>query len=223
MAPHAPGQACHTLFTQTSQTYMITWRAPHLPARRVHPITRTSNQTWAIPEHAGALAVGKGAPMVSPVGLPQPSLAGGRPRRGSSQAGGATGLAGGRTLPARRVPGVCGRCAGPGRGGSQVDPRRWRTAVHCTPAMSVQAPGWQRPGLLRAVTRGVIPLPLGGARRLPRCCCLLCLLAVQTALTPSADPPGKPGLHHAHLPLFHGRAMASQAGRVAAPPADPGL
>ena len=78
-------------------------------------------------------------------------------------------------------------------------------------------------GLLRAVTRGVIPLPLGGTRRLARCRCLLRLLAGQTALTPSADPSGKPGLHHSHLPLFHGRAMASQAGRVAAPPADPGM
>ncbi len=58
------------------------------------------------------------------------------------------------------------------------------------------------PGLLRAVARGVVPLPLGGARRLAGCRCLLCLLTGQAALTPSADPPGKPGLHHAHLPLF---------------------
>ena len=79
------------------------------------------------------------------------------------------------------------------------------------------------PGPLRAVTGGVVPLPLGGPRRLTRCRRLPCLLASQTALTPSAKPPGKPGLHHAHLPLFHGRAMASQAGRVAAPPADPRL
>jgi len=32
----------------------------------------------------------------------------------------------------------------------------------------------------------VVPLPLGGTRRLARCCCLPCLLAGQTALTPSA-------------------------------------
>ena len=75
---------------------------------------------------------------------------------------------------------------------------------------------------LRAVTpRGVVPLRLCVTRRLTCCRCLPFLLASQTALTPSADPLGKPGLHHAHLPLFHGRAMASQAGRVAAPPADP--
>ena len=55
--------------------------------------------------------------------------------------------------------------------------------------------------LLRAVTRGVPPLPLCGPRRLTRCRCLPCLLTSQTALTPSANPPGKPGLHHSHLPL----------------------
>jgi hypothetical protein len=77
---------------------------------------------------------------------------------------------------------------------------------------------------LRAVTpRGVVPLRLCVTRRLTCCRCLPFLLASQTALTPSADPLGKPGLHHAHLPLLHGRAMASQAGRVAAPPADPRL
>ena len=86
--------------------------------------------------------------------------------------------------------------------------------------VNVKVPG-STPGLLRAVTRGVPPLPLGGTRRLARCCGLPFLLTGQTALTPSADPPGKPGLHHAHLPLFRGRAMASHAGRVAAPPADP--
>src|SRR5690242_1249997 len=74
---------------------------------------------------------------------------------------------------------------------------------------------------LRAVTCGVVPLRLCVTRRLTRCRCLPFLLASQTALTPSANPLGKPGLHHAHLPLLHGRAMASQAGRVAAPPADP--
>ena len=68
--------------------------------------------------------------------------------------------------------------------------------------MAAEAPGWKTPGLLRAVTGGVVPLSLCGTCRLPRCRCLLCLLAGQTALTPSADPPGKPGLHHAHLPLF---------------------
>ena len=83
--------------------------------------------------------------------------------------------------------------------------------------------GTEDTGPLRAVTGGVVPLPLCGTLRLPRCRCLSCLLACQTALTPSANPPGKPGLHHVHLPLLHGRAMASQAGRVAAPPADPRL
>ena len=58
------------------------------------------------------------------------------------------------------------------------------------------------PGPLRAVTGGVVPLPLGGPRRLTRCRHLPCLLAGQTALAPSADPPGEPGLHHAHLPFF---------------------
>ena len=85
------------------------------------------------------------------------------------------------------------------------------------------AAGTEDTGPLRAVTGGVVPLPLCGTRRLPRCRCLSCLLAGQAAFTPSANPPGKPGLHHAHLPLLHGRVMASQAGRVAAPPADPGL
>ena len=76
-------------------------------------------------------------------------------------------------------------------------------------------------GPLRAVTRGVVPLRLRVTSRLTCCRCLLCLLASQTALTPSADPLGKLGLHYAHLPLLRGRAMASQAGRVAAPPANP--
>ena len=74
--------------------------------------------------------------------------------------------------------------------------------------------------LLRAMTRGVVPLRLCVTRRLTCCRCLPCLLASQTALTPSANPPGKPVLHHSHLPLVHGRAMASHAGRFAAPPAD---
>jgi len=75
-------------------------------------------------------------------------------------------------------------------------------------------------GPLRAVTCGVVPLHLCVTRRLTCSRCLPCLLAGKTALTPSANPLGKPGLHHSHLPLLHGRAMASQAGRVAAPPAD---
>ncbi len=73
---------------------------------------------------------------------------------------------------------------------------------NCNPALSVKAPGWKTPGLLRAVTGGVVPLPLCGPRCVTRCRGLPCLLASQTALTPSAKPPGKPGLHHAHLPLF---------------------
>jgi hypothetical protein len=51
------------------------------------------------------------------------------------------------------------------------------------------------------VTRWAVPLPLCGTCRLTRCRCLLFLLASQTALTPSADPLGKPGPHHSHLPL----------------------
>ena len=78
-------------------------------------------------------------------------------------------------------------------------------------------------GPLRAVTRGVVPLRLCVTRRLTCFRCLPFLLASQTALTPSANPLGKPGLHHAHLPLLHGRAMPSHAGRIATPPADPGL
>jgi hypothetical protein len=76
-------------------------------------------------------------------------------------------------------------------------------------------------GPLRAVTRGVVPLRLRVTPCLTCCRCLPFLLASQTALTPSADPQGKPGLHYAHLALLHGRAVASSAGRVAAPPADP--
>jgi hypothetical protein len=56
-------------------------------------------------------------------------------------------------------------------------------------------------GPLRAVTRGVIPLGRCVTRRLTCFRCLLFLLASQTALTPSANPLGKPGLHHSHLPL----------------------
>ena len=87
-----------------------------------------------------------------------------------------------------------------------IFPGRHCTAVNCNPncnpALSVKAPGWKTPGLLRAVTGGVVPLPLCGPRCVTRCRGLPCLLAGQTALTPSAKPPGKPGLHHAHLPLF---------------------
>jgi hypothetical protein len=72
-----------------------------------------------------------------------------------------------------------------------------------TPA-HVKVTGWKTPGLLRAVTGGVVPLPLGGPLCLTRCRCLLCLLAGQAALTPSANPSGKSGLHHAHRPLFRG-------------------
>ncbi len=77
--------------------------------------------------------------------------------------------------------------------------------------------------LLRAMTRGVVPLPFCGTCRLARCRCLPCLLAGQTALTPSANPPGKHGLHHSHLPLPHGRAMANQAGRFVLRLLIPGL
>src|SRR6476469_6306418 len=77
--------------------------------------------------------------------------------------------------------------------------------------------------LVLAVTSGVVQLRLCVTRHLTCCRCLPFLLASQTALTPSANPLGKPGLHHGHLPLLHGRAMASQTGRVAAPPADPRL
>ena len=67
---------------------------------------------------------------------------------------------------------------------------------------------------LLELARGVIPLAFCGTICLTCCRCLLCLLASQTALTPPAKPLGKPGLHHSHLPLLHGRAMASQAGRL---------
>jgi hypothetical protein len=87
-------------------------------------------------------------------------------------------------------------------------------------AMRVKAPESNTLGLLRAVTRGMVSLRLCVTCRLTRCRCLPCLLASQTALTPSAHPPSKPGLHHSHLPLLHERAMVSQAGRSAAPPAD---
>jgi hypothetical protein len=68
--------------------------------------------------------------------------------------------------------------------------------------------------LLPEFARGVIPLAFCGTSCLTCRRCLLCLLASQTALTPPAKPLGKPGLHHSHLPLLHGRAMASQAGRL---------
>jgi len=107
--------------------------------------------------------------------------------------------------------------------GSTVFGHAAATSVNGRTPAHVKVAGWKTPGLLRAVTGGVVPLPLGGPRCLTRCRCLLCLLAGQAALTPSANPSGKSGLHHAHLPLFRGRAMAGPAGRVAAPPADPGL
>jgi hypothetical protein len=64
------------------------------------------------------------------------------------------------------------------------------------------------------LARGVIPVTFCGTPCLTCCRCLPCLLASQTALTPPAKPLGKPGLHHSHLPLLHGRVMASQAGRL---------
>jgi hypothetical protein len=67
--------------------------------------------------------------------------------------------------------------------------------------------------LLPVFARGVIPVTFCGTPCLTCCRCLSCLLANQTALTPPGKPLGKPGLHHSHLPLLHGRAMASQAGR----------
>src|SRR5690348_7315967 len=67
--------------------------------------------------------------------------------------------------------------------------------------------------LLGVAARGVIPVTFCGTPCLTCCRCLPCLLASRTALTPPAKPLGKPGLHHSHLPLLHGRAMASQAGR----------
>src|SRR5207248_7163402 len=67
--------------------------------------------------------------------------------------------------------------------------------------------------LLPVIARGVIPVTFCGAPCLTCCRCLSCLLATQTALTPPGKPLGKPGLHHSHLPLLYGRAMASQAGR----------
>jgi hypothetical protein len=110
-----------------------------------------------------------------------------------------------------------------------LDQRRWsvcpgrsRPAVNCNPASSdLLRHRDRRRRSLRAVTRGVVPLRRCVTRRLTRSRRLLFLLASQTALPPSANPLGNPGLHHSHLPLLHGRAMASQAGRVAAPPADP--
>jgi len=58
----------------------------------------------------------------------------------------------------------------------------------------------RRRGFSRAVTRWVVPLRLCGTCRLTRCRCLPCLLTNQTALTPPANPPSKPGLHHSRLP-----------------------
>jgi hypothetical protein len=104
----------------------------------------------------------------------------------------------------------------PGRPGSS-GPWAALVAARSDPALEMEYAG-----PLQAVTpRGVVPLRLCVTRRLTCSRCLPFLLASQTALTPSANPLGKPRLHHSHLPLLHGRAMASQAGRVAAPPADP--
>ena len=97
--------------------------------------------------------------------------------------------------------------------------QRRRHVKHRSPGLGDA--GSRRRGFSRAVTRWVVPLRLCGTCRLTRCRCLPHLLTSQTALTPPANPPGKPGLHHSRLPGFHGRAMASQAGRFAAPPADP--
>jgi hypothetical protein len=69
-------------------------------------------------------------------------------------------------------------------------------------AMSAEAPKGKMPGLSRAVTGGVPPLRLRSTCGLPRRRRLPFLLANQTALTPSAQPPGKPGLHSSHLPLL---------------------
>jgi hypothetical protein len=73
------------------------------------------------------------------------------------------------------------------------------------------------------MTRGVVPLRLCVTCRLTCSRCLPCLFASQAALTPSANPPGKSGLHHSHLALLHGRAMASQAGRFVLRLLVPGL
>jgi len=56
------------------------------------------------------------------------------------------------------------------------------------------------------MTRGVPPLRLRSSFGLARRRCLPCLLANQTALTPSAKPPGKPGLHHSDLPLLSSKS-----------------
>ena len=69
-------------------------------------------------------------------------------------------------------------------------------------AVSAKAPKGKTPGLSRAMTRGVPPLRLRSTCGLARRWCLPFLLANQTALTPSAKPPGKPGLHHSHPPLL---------------------
>src|SRR2546427_10076148 len=76
---------------------------------------------------------------------------------------------------------------------------------------------------LMAATHKLVPPHLCVTPRPTSCRCLPCLLAGHTAPTPSANLPGKPGLHHSHLPLLHGRVMASHSGRFAAPPAGPGL
>jgi hypothetical protein len=52
----------------------------------------------------------------------------------------------------------------------------------------------------RGGTRWVVPLRLCGICRSARCRCLLSLPTNQTALTPSANPLSKPGLHHSRLP-----------------------
>lgn len=78
------------------------------------------------------------------------------------------------------------------------------------------------PGLSRAVTGGVPPLRLRSTCGLPRRRCLPFLLANQTALTPSAQPPGKPGLHHFSPSLaFMDEPWRSGLANSTAPPTGP--
>jgi hypothetical protein len=106
--------------------------------------------------------------------------------------------------------------------------RLWRSMLVCYRPMpwlhswlhdQSQLLRWKTPGLLRAVTRGVVPLRRCVTRRLTCSRCLPFLLASQTALTPSADPPGKPGLHHSHLQALHGRSRARRQGQGSGPAA----
>ena len=91
-------------------------------------------------------------------------------------------------------------------------------------AVSAKAPKGKTPGLSRAMTRGVPPLRLRSTCGLARRWCLPFLLANQTALTPSAKPPGKPGLRHSHLSLLSWKGpWRSGLGNSAAPPAGPRL